>query len=128
MKARILRLVQRAGLVALFLAAAVAGTATGVLFAFTGDLPQISALDDYAPSTITRLYDRNGAVIAEFAVERRVIVSYREIPEHLRNAIVAAEDGNFFRHVGLSIPRMALALARDLLSRDRVRSEEHTSE
>src|SRR5687768_14325946 len=120
MKTRILRLVQRAGLVALFLAAAVAGTATGVLFAFSGDLPQISALDDYSPSTITRLYDRSGAVIAEFAVERRTVVTYRDIPEHLRNAIVASEDGNFFRHVGLSIPRMALALARDIFSRDRV--------
>jgi len=120
MKSRLLRAVQRAGLIALFLAAAIAGTATGVLFAFTGDLPQISALDDYSPSTITRLYDRNGAVIAEYAVERRTVVTYRDIPEHLRNAIVAAEDGNFFRHVGLSIPRMALALARDILSRGRV--------
>jgi penicillin-binding protein 1A len=120
MKARIVTVAQRAGLIALFLAAALAGTATGVLFAFTGDLPQISALDDYAPSTITRLYDRDGAVIAEFAVERRTVVTYRDIPEHVRNAIVAAEDGNFFRHVGLSVPRMALALARDIFSSGRV--------
>ena len=120
MKARLLTLVQRAGLVALFVAAALAGTATGVLFAFTGDLPQISALDDYSPSTITRLYDRNGAVIAEFAVERRVVVGYQDIPEHLRNAIVALEDHTFFRHVGLNVPRMILALARDIVSRDRV--------
>ena len=80
MKARLIRLVQRAGLVALFVAAALAGTATGVVFAFSGDLPQISALDDYSPSTITRLYDRSGAVIAEFAVERRTVVTYRDIP------------------------------------------------
>lgn len=120
MKARLLRLVQRAGLVALFVAAALAGTATGVLFAFSSDLPQISALDDYAPSTITRLYDRNGAVVAEFAVERRVVVGYDDIPEHLRHAIVALEDHTFFRHAGLNIPRMALALMRDLVSRGRV--------
>ncbi|MDQ3070146.1 MAG: PBP1A family penicillin-binding protein, partial [Acidobacteriota bacterium] len=120
MRSTILRLIRRAGLVALFVAVAVAGAATGVLFAFTGDLPQISALDDYAPSTITRVYDRNGAVIAEYAVERRTVITYRDIPEHLRNAIVAAEDGNFFRHVGLSIPRMVLALTRDVVSRGRV--------
>ena len=60
MKARILTAIRRASLVALFVAAALAGIATGVVFAFTGDLPQISALDDYAPSTITRLYDRDG--------------------------------------------------------------------
>jgi penicillin-binding protein 1A len=120
MKARIVTVAQRAGLVALFLAAALAGTATGVLFAFTGDLPQISALDDYAPSTITRLYDREGAVIAEFAVERRTVVTYRDIPDDLRNAIVALEDHTFFRHVGLNVPRMLLALARDLVSSGRV--------
>src|SRR5688572_7966080 len=120
MRARLVGLVRRASFIALFIAAAVAGAATGVLFAFTGDLPQISALDDYAPSTITRLYDRNGSVIAEYAIERRTIVGYRDIPDHLRNAIVAAEDGNFFRHVGLSIPRMVLALVRDIVSRGRV--------
>ncbi len=120
MKARILTAIRRASLVALFVAAALAGIATGVVFAFTGDLPQISALDDYAPSTITRLYDRDGTVIEEFAVERRVIVTYNDIPEHLRNAIVALEDHTFFRHVGLNIPRMMLALVRDIASRGRV--------
>ncbi len=120
MQSRILKVVQGAGLIALFVAAALAGTVTGVVFAFTGDLPQISALDDYAPSTITRLYDRNGGVIAEYAIERRTVVGYADIPEHLRNAIVAAEDGNFFRHVGLSVPRMVLALVKDVVSRGRV--------
>src|SRR5688572_29976417 len=120
MRARLVGLVRRASFIALFIAAAVAGAATGVLFAFTGDLPQISALDDYAPSTITRLYDRNGSVIAEYAIERRTVVGYTDIPEHLRNAIVAAEDGNFFRHVGLSVPRMVLALVKDIVSRGRV--------
>ena len=120
MKSRIFKVVQGASLIALFVAAAVAGTITGVVFAFTGDLPQISALDDYAPSTITRLYGRNGDVIAEYAIERRTVVNYTDIPEHLRNAIVAAEDGNFFRHVGLSVPRMVLALVKDIVSRGRV--------
>ncbi len=120
MKSSLLRVIRGASLVALFVAAALAGTVTGVVFAFTGDLPQISALDDYAPSTITRLYDRNGGVIAEYAIERRTVVGYGDIPEHLRNAIVAAEDGNFFRHVGLSVPRMVLALVKDIVSRGRV--------
>lgn len=120
MQSRILKVVQHAGLVALFVAAAIAGTVTGVVFAFTGDLPQISALDDYSPSTITRLYDRNGEVIAEYAVERRTVVDYDDIPEHFRNAVVAVEDHTFFRHVGLNVPRMVLALARDIASRGRV--------
>ena len=78
------RLVKSFGLIALFLAAALLGTATGVLFAFVGDLPQISALDDYSPSTITRVVGRDGAVVGEFATERRTIVTYEQIPEVLR--------------------------------------------
>ena len=43
--------------------------------------PQISALDDYAPSTITRVLGADGDVIGEFAVERRVVIRYDQIPE-----------------------------------------------
>lgn len=46
------RLVRSFGLVALFVGVAAAGTATGVLFAFAGDLPEIEALDDYSPGVI----------------------------------------------------------------------------
>jgi penicillin-binding protein 1A len=93
----------------------VLGTITGVLFAYSGDLPAISALDEYAPSTITRVYGAGGEVIGDFAVERRVLLTYGEIPEVLRNAIVAAEDRGFFEHAGLSVSRMVLALIKDLI-------------
>src|ERR1044072_5327037 len=86
------------GLVALFLATAFFGIASGVLFAFVGDLPQISALDDYSPSTITRVLGRTGAVVGDFANERRELVTYEQIPPVLRNAIVSAEDAGFFKH------------------------------
>src|SRR3712207_7797313 len=70
---------RRAGLAALFVIAALLGTLSGVLFAFSDDLPQISALDDYRPNTITRLLARDGRVIGEFATERRVVVGYDQI-------------------------------------------------
>ena len=44
------------------------------------------------------------------------MVTYQQIPEHLRNAIVSAEDGGFFDHAGLSISRMVLALMNELVS------------
>ena len=68
------------GISALFVAAAVLGTAAGVLFAFSDDLPEISALDDYSPGIITRVLGRDGSVVGEFATERRQIVSYEDIP------------------------------------------------
>src|SRR6267378_2545302 len=50
----VIRFARNAGIVALFVVAATLGILSGVLFAYSGDLPQISALDNYAPSTTTR--------------------------------------------------------------------------
>ena len=107
------------GIAALFLGAALSGTAGGVLFAYIGDLPQISALDDYTPGTITRIIGRDGSVVGEFATERRQIVAYENIPEVLRQAIVSAEDGDFWTHGGLKVDRMLLAYVQDKLTRRR---------
>ena len=106
------------GIVALFLAAAFFGTASGVLFAFVGDLPQITALDDYRPGTITRVLARDGSVLGEFAAERRQVITYDQISPHLRNAILAAEDADFMNHSGLSLPRLAITLVRDVVKRE----------
>jgi penicillin-binding protein 1A len=107
--------VAQAGLVALFVAAALLGTLTGVLFAFADDLPEISALDDYKPNTITRLVARDGQVIGEFATERRVVISYDDMSPSLRNAIIATEDADFEQHFGLSATRILVTLVNDVL-------------
>ena len=110
-----IHLARRAGVVLLFILAASAGTLSGLLFAYAEDMPQISALDDYAPSTITRVYAVDGEVIGEFAVQRRVVVGYNDISPLLRRAIIAAEDQHFDTHPGLSLPRIAVTLAKDIL-------------
>jgi len=115
-----IRYARHAGIAALFVGAALLGTLAGVLFAYSDDLPEVSALDDYAPNTITRVLGKDGQLVGEFAVERRVVIQYNDIPENLRQAILAAEDGNFFDHAGLSISRMMLALVRDIASSGRV--------
>jgi penicillin-binding protein 1A len=115
--ARALKLIRSFGFIALFVAAALFGIASGVLFAFVGDLPQISALDDYSPSTTSRVLGRDGSVVGEFATERRQLVTYDQIPPVLRNAIISAEDASFFRHSGLSIQRILVTAAKDILHR-----------
>src|SRR5918996_4148481 len=112
----VIKIARQATIAALFIVAALLGTLSGVVFAYADDLPLISALDDYSPHTITRVLGRDGAVIGDFAVERRSVVTYHQIPEVLRNAIVAAEDDGFFDHAGLSISRMVLALVRDIIA------------
>ena len=113
----ILRFARLAVVAALFVTAAVLGIASGVLFAYADDLPQVSALDDYAPSTITRVYAATGEVIGEFAIQRRVIVRYDDIGQRLREAIISAEDAGFNSHVGLSMSRILITLVRDALER-----------
>lgn len=110
---------RRFSIVVLFVTAAALGTAGGVLFAFSDDLPAISALDDYSPGVITRVLGRDGSVIGEFATERRQIVSFEEIPPVLRHAIMAAEDGEFMRHGGIHPMLMAWAAVNDVLSSKR---------
>ena len=108
-------LARHAGLAALFVVAALLGTASGVLFAYSDDLPAISALDDYAPDTITRVLGRDQTVVGEFAVERRVVLRYDDIPLQMRQAILAAEDSGFFEHFGLSFTGLARAAVTNLI-------------
>jgi penicillin-binding protein 1A len=74
------RFLRRFAIALLFVVAAGSGTVAGVLVVYTSDLPQISALDDYAPSTITRVYAAGGEVVGEFATQRRIVITYDQIP------------------------------------------------
>jgi penicillin-binding protein 1A len=118
----VIRFARTAGIAALFVTAALLGILSGALFAYAGDLPQISALDNYNPSTITRVYSADGVIVGEFAVQKRDVIGYDDIAPELRLAIIAAEDGDFNRHFGLSISSIAARAVRDVLKivRDRI--------
>ena len=113
----VIRIARSATVIVLFAVAAILGILTGGLFAFAGDLPGISALDNYNPSTITRVYAANGDVIGEFAVQRRLVIGYDDISPTLREAIISAEDADFNSHFGLSISRILITLMRDVFRR-----------
>src|SRR5437867_4335625 len=115
----VIKVARKAGIIALFIMAAMLGILSGVLFAYAGDLPQVSALDNYSPSTITRVYAANNQLIGEFATQRRVIVGYDDINPLLRQAIIATEDTEFDRHFGVNIWRIAVAALTDILERRR---------
>ena len=97
--------------------AALAGGISGVMFAYSPDLPEVSTLDDYAPNTITRVYANGGEEIGQFATERRVIIGYDDIPEVLRNAIISSEDASFFSHFGFDLRRTAITAIGNVLYR-----------
>src|SRR5581483_4365590 len=115
----VVKVARNAGIAALFVIAAMLGILSGVLFAYGGDLPQVTALDDYSPSTITRVYAENGQVIGEFATQRRVIVGYDDINPLLRQAIIATEDAEFDKHFGVNVWRMPVPALTDIVERRR---------
>jgi penicillin-binding protein 1A len=97
------------------LAALLVGAVTGVAVAAAIHVPRVDSLADFTPSLVTQLYDKDGAVFATFARERRVMLKEGQMPRILQQAVLASEDANFFRHGGidaLGIARAALADVR----------------
>jgi penicillin-binding protein 1A len=83
--------------------AIVFGAIFGTLVAIRKTLPDLSGLETYEPALATRVLDDAGEVVREIGTEKRTIVTYAEIPEVLRNAILATEDPHFFHHKGVDI-------------------------
>jgi penicillin-binding protein 1A len=106
------------GLLALLSAAV--GAAAGLLLVYSTDLPQVEELERYRPSSITELYDDHGRVIGTFALQRRVIASYDDYPQVLREALVSIEDKDFYTHSGINFWRIAGAAYRDIQSGGKV--------
>lgn len=76
------------------------------------DLPPLDTLKAYEPALVTKVWDRQGRLVADYALERREIVGLDEMPEHLIKAFLAAEDHDFYDHYGiepLGIARAAWA-------------------
>ncbi len=66
-------------------------------------LPEVIKLEDYKPLLVSQVYDRNGKKAGEFFRERRVLIPYKEIPDHVVKAFLAAEDDQFFQHKGINL-------------------------
>ncbi len=64
-------------------------------------LPSLGALTDYRPKIPLRVYSDEGLLIGEFGTERRDVVTIDEVPERLKQAILAAEDDRFYEHGGV---------------------------
>jgi penicillin-binding protein 1A len=92
------------------------GAAIGLLFVYTSDLPEIHALEDYRPNVVTELYADDGQSIGTFALQRRILLTYSQIPKLLKDAILTTEDQHFDEHWGVDIPRVLEAAYRDVSS------------
>jgi penicillin-binding protein 1A len=78
----------------------------------TPRLPPITTVANYQPKMPLRIMTADGVLLGEFGEERRSLVRLADVPKHLIDAILAAEDDRFFQHVGIDfmgIVRAAIA-------------------
>jgi penicillin-binding protein 1A len=102
-----------AAFVAIILAVASLGTI--VAFAWP-KLPSLEALTDYRPRIPLRIFSSDGHLLGEFGDERRAVVRIDEVPESLKQAILAAEDERFYEHPGVDPIGIARAAVANILS------------
>ena len=76
------------------------------------NLPDVSELSNYRPKLPLRVYTSEGALIGEFGEERRNLTPIKDIPQVMKDAVLAIEDARFYQHNGVDyvgVARAALA-------------------
>ena len=111
------KLIDRVALAFLLLCAIALGAAAGLLFVYESDLPEIHALETYRPNVVTEIYADDGQLVGSFALQRRILMTWEQIPKVLYNAVTAIEDQHFEDHWGVDFPRVAGAAYRNIIKR-----------
>ena len=65
------------------------------------DLPKLDQVEDYKPYQVSRVLDASNNLVAEFYIEKRTTISVKSLPVLVKNAFLAAEDADFYRHQGI---------------------------
>ncbi|MBT9550226.1 MAG: penicillin-binding protein 1A [Hydrogenophaga sp.] len=78
------------------------------------NLPDVADLADYRPKLPLRVLTSDGQLIGEFGEERRNLLTIREIPDVMKNAVLAIEDARFFEHSGVDYRGMMRAALANL--------------
>ncbi|HWY45502.1 MAG TPA: PBP1A family penicillin-binding protein [Candidatus Sulfotelmatobacter sp.] len=111
------KLIDRVALAFLLFCAILLGGASGLLFVYASDLPEIRALETYRPNVVTEVYADDGQLVGSFALQRRILMTYEQCPKILFNAVTSIEDQHFEEHWGIDFPRIAGATARNIIHR-----------
>ena len=80
------------------------------LWYFGKDLPDYKELSKYNPDVVTRIHAGNGALLAEYATQKRVFVPINVIPKKVIDAFISAEDKDFYNHFGIDLVATLRAL------------------
>lgn len=83
----------------------------GLVYVYSKDLPDYSALKNYEPPVMTRVHAGDGSILAEYSHERRLYLPSNAIPDQVKQAFISAEDKNFYTHHGIDPEGVARAAA-----------------
>lgn len=105
---------------ALGFAAMLAGLGGISLFFILRGMPDPSRFDERTINQSTKLYDRTGTIVLYdiFGKEKRTVVPFDKISTHLKQAVIAIEDANFYAHGGVDLKGILRALYANLTTRD----------
>jgi penicillin-binding protein 1A len=106
--------------VIVLIVAALLGFPAGLVIAHAIRVPSVKALEDYQPAIITRIYDRQGIPFAEYSIQKRIVVTKREMAPMLVDAVIATEDADFYRHGGFNPKAILRAALKDVMAMRRV--------
>ncbi len=87
------------------------------LFLLYQELPDVSLLKRWKPPEASVVYDYRGRYYGDIGIQRRYYVSLNEIPQHVINAFISAEDKNFFSHKGIDFPSVLRAAIKNIKQR-----------
>ena len=107
---RLLRWVAIPVLTALF--AALAGVVVGASI----NKPEVDSLDDLHPRLITEVRDQDGLPFQTYSREKRILLDENELPKRVEQAILAAEDSNFYEHGGIDLKGVLRAAVKNVLA------------
>ncbi len=101
-------------LLILVIVAAVLGVSAGAFIAL-GGVPSVEELKQYKAAPGTKVYADDDTLIGELKIEKGVFVPLNRMPRHLVNAVVAVEDGRFWKHKGIDYFAIVRAAVKDVL-------------
>ena len=90
-----------------------AGAFAGIVASYSRNLPDISRMADYQPSRTTRIYARDGTLLGTLYRQNRLWVPVSRVPQIVRDAFIATEDRNFYRHHGVDFSGIIRAAYAD---------------
>jgi penicillin-binding protein 1A len=95
----------------------IAGLGLGAWRAVCRDCPSIAQIYVWEPKQASKIFDRDGKLVAELFEERRTPIDISTLPTHVPQAFIAVEDKRFYRHRGLDYRRLITANLRNVVSR-----------